>query len=656
MIDCPEPPMKINFRIISVASAIIIQVAVLPAFDMTPEGKGKILHSDSQKDSLASVWLERSVYYSDKNADSVLFCCNEGLKYAGPDNPELYVGLLTNIAEARFSLGEMDESIRAHLHAYSEAARLGCSAGIRSSLLASIGLSWKRKAELDSALHYYNRAVDLLDGEDGVSSELCHVLTNIAALYVSYSRLDEAEAYAREAVEVSDEDTDPDDVIYAYSTVGAILAKKGNYEESVKILREALAKARKLGQPKYELKVLTYILAMFNYTGERDSVEFYDREAVILMRNLPENLPEVLGYKETEAKVFASVGKYSESNRILSELLASSGKNEQSAPDILWLCMARNYMAMNMFAEASSCYENAISASDSLRDDAIQSQLSEWSVKYDTRVKDLEISRLETDRIRERSARIQWLMTAVILMLASVAGLIYYVFWSRGRKRYEELMLARKYIEGLEKERLRIAEDLHDGVCNDLLGIGLQMKAISRKGECEAGNDIIEMIEKLRADVRYISHELMPPEFRFASLDEIMDSYVGKFSAHSEISFRFEKSADGNEWRNIPDNISYETYRIFQELLSNIVRHSGARNVDIILRLNRRMLSLDFDSDGTAKLPETVRGGRNTKGIGMSVIRERVKSIGATLSFGEGDFGQHFSLSVPLYRRRQCLK
>ena len=249
-----------------------------------------------------------------------------------------------------------------------------------------------------------------------------------------------------------------------------------------------------------------------------------------------------------------------------------------------------------------------------------------------------------------------WLMTAVILMLASVAGLIYYVFWSRGRKRYEELMLAQKYIEGLEKERLRIAEDLHDGVCNDLLGIGLQMKAISRKGECEAGNDIIEMIEKLRADVRYISHELMPPEFRFASLDEIMDSYVGKFSAHSEISFRFEKSADGNEWRNIPDNISYETYRIFQELLSNIVRHSGARNVDIILRLNRRMLSLDFDSDGTAKLPETVRGGRNTKGIGMSVIRERVKSIGATLSFGEGDFGQHFSLSVPLYRRRQCLK
>ena len=112
-----------NFRIISVASAIMIPVAALSAFELAPNHKGKIQHSDSMKDSLASAWLDRSVYYSDKNSDSVLFCCTEGLKYAGPDNPELYISLLTNLAEARFSLGEMDESIRAHLYAYSEATR-----------------------------------------------------------------------------------------------------------------------------------------------------------------------------------------------------------------------------------------------------------------------------------------------------------------------------------------------------------------------------------------------------------------------------------------------------------------------------------------------------------------------------------------------------
>lgn len=650
--------MKNFFRRIPVVPVMFFLTVL--ASSCSPGGDSGARISGNEKDSLAMLWLDRGIYYGYRDADSALYCSRQGLKYAGPENPELYVALLTNAAEASFAMGDMDESIRAHLHAYDEATRLGSSAGIRSSLLASAGLSWKRKSEFDSALFYYNKAVSLLEGQEGVSSEMSHVLVNIAALYVSFSRLDEAEVYARKAVEATSEDTDIDDIIYAYSTVGAILAKTGRYDESMRFLREALGIARKLGEPKFELKVLNYILAMFNYTGERDSVEFYDMQAVRLMDDLAENLPEVLGYKETAAKVFSSVGKYRESNMILSELLADAGKNEQSAPDILYQCMARNYMAMHMYREASECYEKAYAASDSIHSADVQNQLSEWSVKYDTREKELEISRLEAERIKERSARLQWLMTAVILMLAFLSATISYVFRSRSRRRTAELDYARKYIEGLEKERRRIAEDLHDGVCNDLLGIGMLLKSVcggrkdmsGKSGALAGAADIVDMIEKLRKDVRYISHELMPPEFRYSTLDEIMAAHMEKFSMQTDISLEFVKSAEGNEWKNIPENISYEVYRIFQELLSNILRHSEARDIEVCLRLGKNMLQLDFDTDAKVEFPADGRLRQESKGIGLSVIRERVKTIGACL----GMKGRHFSLTVPLDNRRRRTK
>ena len=173
-----------------------------------------------------------------------------------------------------------------------------------------------------------------------------------------------------------------------------------------------------------------------------------------------------------------------------------------------------------------------------------------------------------------------------------------------------------------------------------------------KSGALAGAADIVDMIEKLRKDVRYISHELMPPEFRYSTLDEIMAAHMEKFSMQTDISLEFVKSAEGNEWKNIPENISYEVYRIFQELLSNILRHSEARDIEVCLRLGKNMLQLDFDTDAKVEFPADGRLRQESKGIGLSVIRERVKTIGAFL----GMKGRHFSLTVPLDNRRRRTK
>lgn len=75
----------------------------------------------------------------------------------------------------------------------------------------------------------------------------------------------------------------------------------------------------------------------------------------------------------------------------------------------------------------------------------------------------------------------------------------------RKRKNWK---LAQSYIEGLERERTRLAKELHDGVCNDLLGIGMNMQCMQPTDESK--QEILALLEQVRSDVRCISHELMP--------------------------------------------------------------------------------------------------------------------------------------------------
>ena len=114
-----------------------------------------------------------------------------------------------------------------------------------------------------------------------------------------------------------------------------------------------------------------------------------------------------------------------------------------------------------------------------------------------------------------------------VIMAAFSAFLLlaaYYVFRRKRIRKEEELKLAQSYIDGLERERTRLAKDLHDGVCNDLLGIGMNMQYMQPTDESK--REILALLEQVRSDVRCISHELMPPKFQVTTLAETVEAYV----------------------------------------------------------------------------------------------------------------------------------
>lgn len=566
---------------------------------------------------------------------------------AEPARDFQYALQIDSLAEISFAEGDMRGCISLWLEAAEIADRHAASEQdslTYSGFLQSLGVCYRRISMMDSTLYYYNRAWDIIQDKTSPAavSEKTRLLTSMAILLTFMGRDEESMQYADRAMQMAEHDTDMEMVMYAATNAGGIYARNRQFDKGTEALRTAMAKAGESGLPDKQLSALTMIVTLHKLSGQRDSVDYYMARAEKFAEQLPPESVAVLGFRETQAQVLRDMGRYAESNAIFRKLLSAAGENSSVREDTGWLNIARNYADMGQWSSAADSYEKAYFAVDSFYNADITAQVSEWSAKYGAAEKELEISRLEQESLRNRAALQLWIIIAVVLIAVLAGVVLTVVFRRRHQKKVEELRLAQKYIDGLEKERARVARDLHDGVCNDLLGIGMQLSAMGP--DSPERDEVLSMLEGLRSEVRTISHDMMPPQFNLSDIEEVMEMYTERFRSQTSAGIEFNASLEGSRtWQQVPERIAYEVYRIFQEQMGNIIRHSGATRIKAALKLSDTVLSLTICNDGRAFDPTPSR-----EGIGLTVMSERAKAIGAVISGSASGGMQIFRLDVPL--------
>ena len=366
------------------------------------------------------------------------------------------------------------------------------------------------------------------------------------------------------------------------------------------------------------------------------------KEAEPLLSVLPENSTEVLGYYEKISAIYAEMGRYRESLDIQHRLLKLKEVNMAVPLDKLYLNIAQNYKGLKDYPQAFEYYERAMATADSLHQADINAELSELAAKYDTKEKELEIARLNAQQLTQQNRIMLLGIVAVSAVALIVLSAVWYLFRRRRLKKEEELKLAQRYIEGLERERKRLAKELHDGVCNDLLGIGLQLQCLPSTEQSK--EQLKDMLEKVRTDVRFISHELMPPQFQRVTLKDVLEDYVSRILEAQSADWDVETSADGRTWESVPEECSYEVYRILQELLSNVVKHAEAKWIGVRLLLSEHGLTLRIVYRGKPGPSDNVP----REGIGLTTVSERARAINAEFKVETSDGEQRMVLVVPL--------
>lgn len=564
--------------------------------------------------------IEHAAELVDRNADSALLLCRKALPQCKAHTSQR-ANVLQTQGNALFTLGKNDEAISAFRLAVAD-ARAARDTMLWANALSDMGVVYRVSERPDSALMLYNEALTLFSHTGDREGE-AHLLTSIAVLYANTSRLNEAIPYARKAYHQALAAGEIETVMYAGSTLGIILYKAGKPGEGIAVERDMVGVAEKKRLPRYMLKTYASIIEMHYHSGQRDSAFYYMDKGKTLLPSVPKGSVEALGFMEECYVILAASGRYRESLAIQQEIVKLRGAGTYMPMDKLYARMARNYRALGDSAHMANCYEQAIATADSLRTAEIDEQLSEFDVRYQTAWREAEIARLQAEKAQ---MEMRW-MVAIFAALLLIGALI---VWIVIRKRREETARIRARLNGVETERARLARDLHDGVCNDLLGIALTLQSHPTPTE-----ETVELLRGVRDEVRNISHELMPPQTADATLAMMLADYAAK--SEGLVAFTATNGADCTH----PDT-SYQLYRMVQELCSNKRRHGHATHIDIILS-NRPNLCVTISDNATPCPAQTPHNG-----IGTETLQGRAQMIGATLTTEQK--GQGSSTKITVFR------
>lgn len=225
--------------------------------------------------------------------------------------------------------------------------------------------------------------------------------------------------------------------------------------------------------------------------------------------------------------------------------------------------------------------------------------------------------------------RTYWFYALVSMLVAGVVGLMFYSRVSHLRRIAEAReTYARELLESQERERSRLAMELHDSLGQSLVVIrNRALLGISKKNDDHSMLEQLQEISDASAtalqETREIAHTLHPYQIEALGLTTALHSLIDKIEGSSNINI--VTSIDETP-PAIPHEVSISVYRIAQEWLTNVVKHSSAGEASFALRTEDSRLTLTITDNGVGFDPQRVK-----KGLGLRGIAERAQMVGGTL-------------------------
>ena len=595
---------------------------------------------NSSKEKLIELYQFLGAEYETLNHDSSYHYILKGLSlYPKPAfEEEGYLQLLNSLANYLFMEGKLEQAKEKFKTVAAHAPKLKERRyDLEGVVESSIGVCYRKLGMFDSAVYHYNRALDFCKKTEKYE-DIASTYYNIGVLYHLNKRYEEALEQGKLAADYARKANDAFIELYANSLIGGCYCNLGKYAEASHILKKNVQKALEIKYPLLAMSSLSPLLSTYQLWNKKDSVRIFLKKGEELIHKIPKNSPTALEFYGTQASLYNWIGEYQKSLDILTN---NSLIQTQLPYDKYRILMARNYEGLGNYQEAFRCIQEACIYKDSIFDGKIKKELSELNEKLRNSDKELKIALLEKNQAQEKETRLRhtiYYLTVIGLLLVAISILLHK---RKVQKKETELIAARQYIEGLENERKRLAKDLHDGVCNDLLGAILQIQQhISSE---EQRTNTIQTLEEIRNGVRAISHELMPPNFQFTDLNEMLADYFAKMQEVSGVAIQYIPHSH-TSWASIPEHIGYEIYRIMQETIGNILKHTQAKKIRIQLKKEDTQLTIHMHYDGDWNPKADL-----SKGIGLRTINDRLKTIGGNYKIETDDAGVNIHIQVFLH-------
>ncbi len=261
-------------------------------------------------------------------------------------------------------------------------------------------------------------------------------------------------------------------------------------------------------------------------------------------------------------------------------------------------------------------------------------------------------------QMRRKDGTLIWVMGSAYAVCDDDGKVLYYEGTLRDvteHKKAEEVLrrLSSQLLNAQDDERRRIARELHDSTGQYLSALSMNLSWMNQPS-CvldpkvrSVVSESIDLVKRALSEIRNFSYLLHPPVLDEYGLCAALRWYVHGFSQRSGINVNLD--APQNLPR-LPRHVETALFRVVQECLTNVHRHSGSKWATISLRRRPRGLLLEISDEGhgISAGPEGPGERDERLGVGIAGIRERVRELGGRLEIKSGSHGTVVRVSLPL--------
>lgn len=524
------------------------------------------------------------------------------------------------------------------------------SIGIANSL-NNIGIVYDEQGDYKKALYNYFKALQIYENNESTFDKVPMVLVNIGIVYKKQKEFEKVLEYYKKALKIYQENNYDIGIVITTGNIGSTFLKVKKYQESIEYSEKAKKMYTDLGYVRY----VPYM--NIQIANAKDSLKNFKESRQLYISAIDSFEKENNTYEIADAKIglsnnFLKSEEYSKALDVANESIKISIENGFNELKMRALKIASkvNYKLKNF----NDAYKN-LSDYSTLKDSIFQKEkteaIAEIETKYQTEKKETELLKTRAEKAEtelQLSKTRGWIFVLIGSLLISI--ILFFAIHQRNKRKAQEQITQEKekafnaIIEAQEEERSKIARELHDGVVQQIGSIILKSRNLfsgKKIIEEKDSNEFLESLESSNQDLRNISHQMMPRALKELGIIAALNDLLEGSLAYSNINYNLEHF---NIEQRLPQKIEITIYRIAQELINNIIKHSKATEVSLQIFNTNNTVILIVEDNGVG-----FSATKSKKGIGLLNISSRLDMVKGNVNFQPSPkSGTLVTIKIPL--------
>lgn len=637
--------IKLLFRILILIPACLVCMSVhaMPDTEVrnnllrvldTIKGTGRV--DIFNQLSFSSVYTNTSEAI--KYAGSALRLARQ-LKYSAGESMAL-----NRIGVAYDVLGKYDSALTYYHHALTISKTINNSK-LTASNLNNIGLSHWHIGNTNDASKYFFQALTYFELDKNIRG-LANVNNNIGMVYKSMKNYYKAIIFLNNSRAYYKQLNDMTGMGAVLTNIGQIYIYRNNFKKALEFLTESV-KIQEEIEDYYGLSIsYNHLATLYMEAGDFQQALDYSYRAAEYAKLIDSDHDLAESYLKTAVinirnKKYKTALKYNQRAEIIANRVASNKLLYE-----VYHNYADIYEAGGEFRKSLDYYKKYKDTEDSVINNHRFNQIYELELKHETDKSEMEIAllnkqkRIQLLQIEAQELLISKRNTQIVLTItgALVILLIGYNLYIRYRQKHKERLeeaiqkireqKANELLDAELRERKRIGEELHDGLGQILSVLKLTLTSLERilmpaqPKQQKLLVKAVDLTDHAFSELRNISHNLAPIFLQEKGLTASIRNLLEPLQE----SRKFKVTMDFSEISNSMDCFSELTiYRVTQEVINNIIVHSGATEINLQLLETEEELMLMIEDNGRGF---DVNENKGEKGIGLRSINSRIENIG----------------------------